>query len=162
MGTRPATRPPIVLETLNNNQTNDSSDETDTGEDLEDSMNQSSLPDDGTSPTASISEQSSSDDHHGQKRAVKSKKRKRCKAEVMEDMMVKVMKSVTDSIKSSDKMFTDLEEKRLKFEEQQKREEREFQLKILQMLQQSGNHFSSCYETSPRPGGLYYPRDNNM
>ena len=38
----------------------------------------------------------------------------------MEDMMqmVKVMKSVTDSIKSSDKMFSYLEEKRLKFEEQ--------------------------------------------
>ena len=52
----------------------------------------------------------------------------------MEDMMVKVMKSVTDSIKSSDEMFSGLEEKRLKFEEkrlkfeeQQKREEHEFQ-----------------------------------
>ena len=80
----------------------------------------------------------------------------------MEDMMVKVMKSVTDSIKSSDKMFSDLEEKRLKFEEQQKREEREFQLKIFQMLQQSGNQFYSRYETSPHPGGLYYPCDNSM
>ena len=48
------------------------------------------------------------------------KKTKEMQNRSMEDMMVKVMKSVTDSIKSNDKMFSDLEEKRLKFEEQQK------------------------------------------
>ena len=163
LGTRPATRPPVVLETLDHDQTKDSSDETDIGEDLKDNIsNQSGLADDSISDTASlVSEQNSSDDRN-QTKTVKPKKCKRSKGEIMEDVMVKVMKIVTDSIKSSDKMFSELEEKRLKFEEQQKREERDFQLKMFQMLQQSGNHFYPSYGTSPPPGGLYYPRDANM
>ena len=35
----------------------------------------------------------------------------------MEEMMTKVMKSVTDSMQSSDRMFVELKEKRMKFEE---------------------------------------------
>ena len=50
--------------------------------------------------------------------------------------MSKVMKTMTDGLKSSDKMFTEMEEKRMKFEEQQRKEDREFQLKMMQMLQQ--------------------------
>ena len=85
MGIRPATHPPVVLETLDYHQTKDSSDQTDIGEELED--NHSSLLDDSIANTshhtdqASVSEQSSSDDHD-QKRAVKPKKRKRSKGEL--------------------------------------------------------------------------------
>ena len=46
---------------------------------------------------------------------------KAVKGEVLEYAPTNVMKTVTDGMRSSDKMFTKLEEKRLKFEEQQKR-----------------------------------------
>lgn len=62
-----------------------------------------------------------------------STKRKRSKGEVVEDVMSKVMKTVTEGLRESDKMFLDMEEKRMKFEEQ-KREERKFQLQMMQIL----------------------------
>ena len=58
------------------------------------------------------------------------RKRKRSKGEVVEDVMSKVMKTVTEGLRESDKMFLDMEEKRMKFEEQ-KREERKFQLQMM-------------------------------
>ena len=75
--------------------------------------------------------------------------------------MSKVMKTMTDGLKSSDKMFTELEEKRMKFEEQQRKEDQEFQLKMMQMLQQGmegvNNFYSPCGSVPPPPStGLYY------
>lgn len=92
---------------------------------------------------------------------IKGKKRKRSKGEVLEDAMTKVMKTMTDGLRSSDKMFMELEEKRLKFEEQQRREEREFQLRMIQMLQSSmgGNSmYPPQYHTShpTSSSSLYY------
>ena len=51
---------------------------------------------------------------------IKGKKRKRSKGEVMEGVALKVMKSVTDGLRESDKLFLEIE-KRLKFEEQKRR-----------------------------------------
>ena len=42
---------------------------------------------------------------------IKGKKRKQSKGEVLEDAMTKVMKTMTDGLRSSDKMFMELEEK---------------------------------------------------
>ena len=74
--------------------------------------------------------------------------------------MTKVIKIVTDGMKSSDKMFTEWEEKRLKFEEQQRKEECEFQLNMIQMLQQGmeSRNFYAPYSSLPpsAPSGLYY------
>ena len=39
------------------------------------------------------------------------KKRKQCKGEVMEDLVTKVVKCVSEGLKESDKMFLELEEK---------------------------------------------------
>jgi len=47
----------------------------------------------------------------------KGKKRKRTKIEVMEGIMTKAMKTMTNGLKESEKMFVDLEEKYMKFEE---------------------------------------------
>ena len=52
----------------------------------------------------------------------------------MEAVVPKVMKMVTEGLNESDKMFLELEEKIIKFEEQQKREERQFQLQMMKML----------------------------
>ena len=46
----------------------------------------------------------------------KGKKRKRDKGEVLENVM---MKAMTGGLRDSDKMFIDLDEKRMKFEENQ-------------------------------------------
>ena len=74
---------------------------------------------------------------------------------------------MTDGLRDSDKMFTELEEKRLNFEEQQRREEREFQLRMVQMLQGGmvGNSYFPPYgHGSLPPARMYYnpldPTDN--
>ena len=81
--------------------------------------------------------------------------------------MKKVMKSVTDSMQSSDQMFVELEEKRMKFEAKQRKEEREFQFKMVQMLNASHSGHSSVFYysyhpySSPPPGEFYYSSDNS-
>jgi len=65
--------------------------------------------------------------------------RRENKSEIMEEMMTKVMKSVTDSMQSSDRMFVELKEKRMKFEE------REFQFKMAQMVNASHSGHSSGF-----------------
>ena len=144
LGTRPATRPQVLLETLDSQLQNDPlSDETDIG-DQEDGYNNTA--DDSTldnldgseasgngTPTVirsrtpsqnsrSGSQESDDSDKRGDS-SIKGRKRKGSKGEVLEDVMSKVMKTMTDGLKSRDKMFTELEEKRMKFEEQQRKED---------------------------------------
>ena len=68
----------------------------------------------------------------------RSKKRKRGKVDAFEEVVSKVMKTVmktvTDGLRETDKMFLELGEKRMEMEAQQKREERQFQLQLAQML----------------------------
>jgi len=92
------------------------------------------------------------------------KKRKRNKGEIMEDMMTKVMKSVTDSLQNSDRMFLEMEERRMKFEAEQRKEEREFQLRMAQMYSTSQRGHGSGYYPSfppPSPSEFYYGPDNS-
>ena len=73
------------------------------------------------------------------------------------------MKTVTEGMKDSDKLFMEMEEKRLKFEEQQKRDERQFQLQMMQLLIGSSHpqghpatdphaHYYSMYPPQYYPG----------
>lgn len=183
LGTRPATRPQVLLETLDSQPQNDpSSDETDIGEQEDgynntaddstlDNLDSSEASGSGTptvirsrTPSQNSSRSGSLESDDSDKRggsSIKGKKRKRSKGEVLEEVMSEVMKTMTDGLKSSDKMFTELEEKRMKFEEQQRKEDREFQLKMMQMLQQGMggvNNFYSPYGSVPPPPspGLYY------
>ena len=48
---------------------------------------------------------------------IKGKKRKRAKAEIMEEVMTKTMKTVTDEFKETEKMMLGLEERQMEFEE---------------------------------------------
>ena len=95
----------------------------------------------------------------------KKEKKRRNKGEVLDDIIIimKMMKVMTDGLRDSDKMFIELEEKRLKFEEQQRREERQFQLCMVQMLQSGmrGNSYFPSYEhgSSPPAGMHYNPPD---
>ena len=81
----------------------------------------------------------------------------------METVVAKVMHKVTESLKESDKMFVELEEKSMKYEQEQKREERQFQLQMMQMLVGSSqrphthsDHHSQFYPTFPPYGDQYF------
>ena len=50
---------------------------------------------------------------------------------MIDDLVWKVVNTMLEGLKESDKTFLELEEKRMKFEEQQKREERQFQMQVL-------------------------------
>jgi len=63
------------------------------------------------------------------------KKCKRTQGDMLEGPMTKAKKVMIDGLRDSDRMFAELEEKRLKFEEQLRREEYKFQLRMMQMLQ---------------------------
>ena len=78
----------------------------------------SGKPPSGHDSSGSSAKEYSDEDSTTDKVGIKGKKRKRSKREVLEDVMTKVMKTMTDGLSSSDKMFMELEEK-LKFEEQQ-------------------------------------------
>ena len=80
----------------------------------------------------------------------------------MEGVALKVMKLVTDGLKESDNMFLELGEKR-KSEEQQRREERQFQLQMMQMLVGSShqphahaNPHSQYFPAFPPYGDPYF------
>ena len=67
------------------------------------------------------------------------------------------MKTVSEALKESDKLLLELEEKWVKFEEQQRREERQFQLQMMQMLVGS-THPPSHPPTHPNdPHAQYFP-----
>ena len=65
---------------------------------------------------------------------MKGKKRKRTKDEKIEAIMTSVVKEVVNSQRESDKLFFEVEEKRMKYEAEQRKEERDFQLRMMSML----------------------------
>ena len=65
---------------------------------------------------------------------IKGKKRKHTKDEKIEAVMKSVVKEVVDAQHQSDTKFLELEEKRMKFEAEQRKEEHEFQLRLMSML----------------------------
>ena len=186
LATRPATRPPVLVETLDSQPipSDQDSDETDAQRveenNVQESQDHSSAAGDvsdnqsgnstirvsGTPPShrnsiSSSPKEDSDESSTANKVEIKGKKRKQSKGEVLEDAVTKVMKTMTDGLRNSDKMFMELEEKRLKFEEQQRREEREFQLRMIQMLHSGmgGNSMypAQCQLSHPTSSsGLYY------
>jgi len=76
---------------------------------------------------------------------IKGKKRIRTRDDKIDDMMKNVVSAVVDAQKESDKMYLEMEEKRMKYEAEQRREEREFQLKVMSLL--CGNQHAPPYVT---------------
>lgn len=156
LGNPPATRPPVVLDTtddqtLAGEETGEMSDLEEDGAENESRLG--NVEDDNTSALVEATDiETGSRSRSSTVNIQKGKKRKRSKGEVIEDVMSKVMKSVTESLKESDRMFVELEEKRMKFEEQQKKEERQFQLQMMQILVGSSNPLSH-----PADPHAYFP-----
>ena len=177
LGNRPATRPPVVLDTsedIHPTMGEGSDVMSDEEKDVAESEQSSVIVGDsvvenigdtdlGSEPGSSISATnhdpgagSSSSTRSAtpvRSTGIKGKKRKRTKGEVMEDVASKLVKTITEGLKESDRMFLELEEKRMKYEEQQKREERQFQLQIMQLL--VGSNLPACH--SSQPPAQYYP-----
>ena len=100
-------------------------------------FNNSTVSVSGTPPSrhdssGSSAKEYSDEDSTADKVGIKGKKRKRSKREVLEE---KVMKTMTDGLSSSDKMFNGTWRKKIKFEQQQRCKEWEFQVRMIQMLQ---------------------------
>lgn len=149
---RPTTRPAVVIDT----EADEDVDEPEDNEEEEDgSINQSvssgaqdlsSGERSDISPKSSASSSSSS----GSKGTfgIKGKKRIRTRDDKIEDMMKNVVSAVVDAQKESNRMYLEMEEKGMKYEAEQRREEREFQLKVMSLL--CGNQHPPSYVTQPR------------
>ena len=84
--------------------------------------------------------------------AVKGRKRNVQKMRRIEAIMTSVVKEVVNSQRESDKMFLEMEEKRMKYEAEQRKEEHDFQLRMMSMLFGSQNT-----RKTPEQYGPYNP-----
>ena len=130
---RPTTRPSVVLDTANSSvegreepEENEEEEESSLDQSNPQEENIGNVENDVSVPSPSPSSSNSS--------GIKGKKRKRTKDEKIEAVMTKVVKEVVDAQKQSDKMFLEMEEKRMKYEADQRKEERKFQLRMMSML----------------------------
>ena len=106
-----------------------------------------------TSSTATVNASSDCDDkesdtkppniktHDEIKTVVSNKKKRKQQIDVMQDAMKGMVKEVLEAQKTSNKLFAELEEIRMRMEEAQQerelqmcREDQEFQMRVLQML----------------------------
>ena len=121
LGNKPATKPPIVIDTGAEEVIEDEAEASDYTEDEEmsDMTGKSQTTSSSTVTTEDEQEQPSNTSS-----GIKGKTRKRSREDKMESMMKMVVKEVVDSQSRSDKMFLEMEEKCIKFEAEQKKEER--------------------------------------
>ena len=142
LGHRPATKPSIALDTLEDAE----EEETDIVEEEEEegdtSLGQSSSSN-AVESTGDDEAKTSLPSCSGIKTdsgssGIKDKRRKRTRDEKIEAVLTTVVKEVVDAQQQSDRMFLEMEEKRMKFEADQRKQEREFQLQMMSML--FGNH----------------------
>ncbi len=162
LGHRPATRPPIVVDTLESNTASTSEeaeeqDELDTAEQDTGDLETASL---NSSTTTSLTD------------AGKSKKRKRSGASKQDPIFVDLLDKIVSAQSKSEEMILELEEKRMKMEErqmereaQQRKEEREFQMQMMRMMMPGPNmhNFSPPQHVrlpNPNPEQSYGSQDN--
>lgn len=170
LGSRPATKPPVVLDTSSTPVTIDNPEEQlDQDEPEKDNDNESLST---SSSTASLVPTSSTASNVSGSTPLTSRKRKR--SAKSDNAVIEMIESVVKAQSRSDKKMLELEEKRLQMEErqlerevQQRREDREFQLQmmrfmvcILRLVYQTNIDQSSSMDrpSSPSPfpmGSLY-------
>ena len=135
MGNRPSVTPPVVLDTLDSSTSSTekiTSEEETCGEIETEEKEISDEEEADNAPDKVVNLKCSSAKENG---SVKGKKRrKRAKADVMEEVMTKTMKTVTDGFKDTEKMMVQLEEKQMEFEERMRKQDREFQMEMMRMI----------------------------
>lgn len=105
---------------------------------IEDSSNELSSNEDDCEPGNTSAVQSVGGDSGSSGSSSSAIKGKRTKGEVVEQVVTKVMKKVTEGLRDGDRLYAEMEQKRLQFEVQQKWEERQFQLQMMQCIFRSG------------------------
>ena len=177
LGTKPATKPPIVIDTLEEEKSDDEGREETTNSDvLLASTSQDGNTDDPEqvmNAEAQSSKEESEKKDEANEDAKKPRKRP-TKADRMEKFMDTFMTKMVKAQEQSDKLFVELESKRMKFEEQllemqqhqlaedkereerQRREEREFQLKMASMMCGRPQLFNHPPPKSPMQDPFYY------
>ena len=140
IGHRPTTRPSVVLDTSEQPEQVEKGGLDENDEEDEGFAEQSNTSTSTEEDTRLSSEPSSSSTPKDNQRSlspspgIKGKKRKRTKDEKIESIMMNVVKEVVNSQKESDRILMEMEEKRMKYEAEQKKEEQEFQLRMMSML----------------------------
>jgi len=183
LGTKPTTQPPILIDSSTNSPTDVSTILDDDEGNRESPFNNNTTEDSGVSAANTNSKEDSADaDASGDtsvteqgdfKPVIGIKRKKNIKLEKMEKAMDKICERVTKGQVESDKLFVELEEKRMKLDyemmhmeqerrreeagraERQKREEREFQLLVFSML--CNSHPDSLYPSQR----YYFPQNND-
>ena len=193
LGNRPATEPMVVIDSFsgksevdvesNVSESDHEGKEERKAELWESDMKESEARESSTTTVASNEDSGSSkdvivvkkEDKVDVKPIVSNKKKRKRQLEVMQDTMKGLIKEVVDAQKASDKMYVELEEKRLKMEEAQlereskmRRDDQEFQMRVLQMItgsyhmsQPSLNMFPSYSGSTPPYSGINQPYSRN-
>ena len=193
LGNRPATEPMVVIDSFsgksevdvesNVSESDHEGKEEQEAELWESDMKESEARQSSTTTVVSNEDSGSSkdvivvkkEDKVNVKPIVSNKKKRKRQLEVMQDTMKGLIKEVVDAQKASDKMYVELEEKRLKMEEAQlereskmRRDDQEFQMRVLQMItgsyhmsQPSLNMFPSYSGSTPPYSGINQPYSRN-
>ena len=166
LGNRPSVTPPVVLDTLDSStsSTERVTSEEETCRDFEREERDFSNDEEETDIIPEKSRCSSPKENGSV--AIKGKmmkKRKRAKAEIMEDMM----KTVTDGFKDTEKMMMQLEEKQMEFEERMRKQDREFQMEMMKMIvgrlpPANPSQYPMYQPYQPSHPGGYFDHDNTM
>ena len=156
LGHRPATKPPLLLDTAAEEMIVASTIiTTDAGESEEESP-----VDDGSSSTTTTTttegdDKLSSQTNQKLSTGIRERPTKKTK-EKIESVMKNVVKDVVEAQQRSDEMFLKMEEKRMQYEADQKKQEREFQLQMMSMIYGRRSHHSP-----PAAGNVYSPQANS-
>lgn len=167
LGHRPTTRPTVLLDTSEKQDEQES----DVGDELEEDeeggvlsplaeSTSSATPGDTTSSSQDqqtslpVSKGTDSGESSKPSQVTGRKKRKRTKDDRIEAILTNVVKEVVDAQAHSDGKFLELEEKRMKFEAEQRKEEREFQFRMMSMLYGNpATRLPSSYGSYPNYSG---------
>jgi len=137
MGNKPSVVPPVVLDTLDSSGTTSSTEKITSNEEesREITDNEKEENDSGDEVVVKLKYASNAVEKSEKKCVViKGKKRKSAKAKIMEEVVTKAMKTVTEGFNESEKMLLELEEKKMLFEERMKQKDREFHMEIMKMF----------------------------
>jgi len=93
------------------------------------------------------------------------KKRKRNKGEIIEEVITKAMKTVTDGMKESEKMFLEMEERQMEFQERMRQKDQEFHMRMMQMMMtgcspQSSSQLTPYHHPFPPPSQPEFYNNN--
>lgn len=161
LGNKPSVKPPVLIDTLDSSASTEklsSEEETGEVEEQDEVLSDDSAAKGRDVKVLTVATKASDKDSNG----IKGKKRRRNKEEIIEEVITKAMKTVTDGLKESEKMFLEMEDRQMKFEERMREKDREFQMEMTRMMagyvSQSSNHnqYPQYHSYPPPPQSGYY------